>query len=63
MVQELCFIEFDECCWNSARVKLEGTDYFEFLTKIQNENSGNLNTKRVDISLKFSDEYSCVLCR
>jgi hypothetical protein len=53
MVQEICFIEVDECCWNSALDILEAADYFEILTKIQNENSRTLTTKLVDVFLRF----------
>jgi hypothetical protein len=41
MIQEICFIEVDELCWNSVLDRLEGIDYFKVLTKIQNENSEN----------------------
>jgi hypothetical protein len=38
--------------------RLEGTDYFSFFTKIRNETSETLNTKHVDIFLRFLTNIS-----
>jgi hypothetical protein len=57
MVQELWFIEFEECGWVSMLDRLEGTDYFEFLTKIQNENSRDFEYQMCSHLSQISKEY------
>jgi hypothetical protein len=63
MVQEICFIEVDECYWNSVLDRLEGADYFEFFTKIWNDISWNFQYQTCRRLSQVSDEYLCVSCR
>jgi hypothetical protein len=42
---------------------LEGTDYFEYLTKIQNENFRSLKYQARRHLPQISDEYLCALLR
>jgi hypothetical protein len=63
MVQEICFIEVDECCWNSEVGRLEETDYIELSAKIQNENSRNFEYQTCIHLPLISIKYSSVSCR
>jgi hypothetical protein len=63
MVQKICFIVVDECCWNCALDRLEGTDYFEFLTKIWYENSRNFEYKAHRHLPQIFIKYLCTLLR
>jgi hypothetical protein len=57
MVHELRSIVVEECCWNSVLDRLEWTDYFEFLTKFQNENSWNFEYQMCIHLYHISNEY------
>jgi hypothetical protein len=57
MVHELRSIVVEECCWNSVLDRLEWTDYFEFLTKFQNENSWNFKYQTCIHLYHISNEY------
>jgi hypothetical protein len=63
MVQEICLLEVDKCCWNSEHDWFRANWLFWILTKIRNENSRTLNTKRVDILPRFFGQYSRVSSR
>jgi hypothetical protein len=53
MVQEICFIEVDKRCWNSA-TKIRGKlTISNFLPWFEMETPETLNTKHVDILLNF----------
>jgi hypothetical protein len=54
-------IKVDECCWNSVPNGLEGTNNLDFLTKIQNKNSRNLNAKHADDFLILQQKFVCLM--
>jgi hypothetical protein len=53
MVQEICFIEVDKCCWNSVLDSLEDLTISIFWSSFEIKTPETLNTKHVDIFLRF----------
>jgi hypothetical protein len=63
MVQGICFIEVDNVAEILPQIDQRETDYFESLTKTQNENSRNFEHQRRRYPSQLSNEYLCVSCR